>query len=257
MLKKVLMEEMTGPEFQEALQETDTAILPLGSTEALGNHGPLGADFLVASLVARRLGEEAQCLVTPTVPVGDTLELSHLPGTLSVGFDTLKAFYLDLCSCLVRHGIKRIFVLNAHLGNMRAIDYCGRMLRRQGVAAAQADWWRVAFAAAADLVESVHPYAHGGEVITSVLLALRPELVDLSQAVDEESREELAFHLQHTATSGGPFYTYPDFRDFCAGGGWGEPRFASADKGRKIVERAVERILGFLREFKGQPLPET
>jgi creatinine amidohydrolase len=108
----------------------------------------------------------------------------------------------------------------------------------------------------ADVVGSAeNAYGHGGEVITSVILAVRPDLVDLSRSIHERPKPGLAFHLKGIPTGGGPFYTYPDFTDYCESGGWGDARFATAEKGRIILERAVERITTFLTEFMSQPLP--
>lgn len=255
-MKKVLLAEMTSPEFQAVLRETDTVIVPVGSTEVLGRHGPLGADHLIAAELARRLGEQTGCPAAPVVPYGDALELRRWPGTISVRFDVLKMLYLDICESLLRHGVRRLFFLNTHLMNLRAVDWCGRTLRARGVPVAQADWWRVAFAAAEDLIESANsPKGHGGELITSVVLAVCPELVDRAAAVEEQPAEALAWHLPHGATSGGPFYTYPDFTDFCVSGAWGDPGAATAEKGRLILERGVRRMAQFLREFREQPLP--
>ncbi len=255
-MKKVLLAEMTSPELQAALRETDTVLIPVGSTEVLGRHGPLGADHLLAAELARRLGEESGCPVAPTVPYGDALELRDWPGTVSIRFDVLKLFYLDICESLLRHGARRLFFLNTHSMNLRAVDWCGRELRARGVPVAQGDWWRVAFAAAEDLIDSARwPKGHGGEVISSVVLAVRPELVDREAAADEQPSEAPGWHLPHTATSGGPFYTYPDFSDFCPSGGWGGTRAASAEKGRLIIERGVRRMAEFLRDFRARPLP--
>lgn len=254
MLKKILIAEMTSPEFCEAVKEEDTVIIPVGSTEVLGTHGPLGADFFIASEVAARIGEQAQCLVSPTIPVGDTTELFSWPGTINIGFDTLKQFYLDICTSLIRHGLKRIFFLTTHGLNTRAVDYCGRVLRQKGIPVSQAEWWRVAFSVSEDLIESSEsPNGHGGEVITSVIKALKPELVDLSSATVEKLKSGAAFHIEHTATSGSPFYTYPDFIDLCESGGWGDPTQASEEKGVLIIERAVNKIVEFLKDFKAQP----
>ena len=209
-MKKVLLAEMTSPELQAALREADTVIIPVGSTEVLGRHGPLGADHLIAAELARRLGEESGCPAAPTVPYGDAQELRGWPGTVSIRFDVLAG------------------------GGLVA----GGLRRRGGP-------------------HRVRPVSEGsrGEVITSVVLAVRPELVDRAAAAGEQPSEALGWHLPHTATSGGPFYTYPDFSDFCTSGGWGDIRTASAEKGRQIIERGVRRMAEFLRDFRARPLP--
>jgi len=256
-VNKVLLAEMSSREFRDALEETDTAVVPVASTEVLGDHGPLGADTFVADAVALAVARRAGCVVAPTIPVGDATELRFWPGTIWVDGDLLARLYLQVCESLLRHGIRRILFLNTHLGNLRAVDRCGRELRRQGVLAAQVDWWRVAFGCAGDLVESSQsPTGHGGEILASVVLAVSPVPIDFGKTVPEAPRPAAGFHAKGSAVGGGPFYTYPDFRDFTGSGGWGDPSKATAEKGRVILERAVERIVAFVGELKGQALPE-
>jgi creatinine amidohydrolase len=248
---------MTSRQFRAALQETDMALLPVASTEVLGEHGPLGADTFVADVVARRVAERAGCVVAPTIPVGDAGELRFWPGTIWIDGDVLKKLYLEICSSLHRHGIRRILFLNTHLGNLRSVDYCGRELRRRGVLAAQVDWWRVASACADDLVESaIAPTGHGGEILASVVLAASPVEIDFASARAETPRPASSFHAARSTVGGGPFYSYPDFRDFTGSGGWGDPSKATAEKGRIILDRAAQRIVDFAEEMKRQPLPE-
>jgi creatinine amidohydrolase len=257
-MTKFVMAEMSSREFREALRETDTALLPVASTEVLGDQGPLGADTFVAEAVARKVAERTACLVAPTIPVGDASELRFWPGTIWIDGEVLGRLYLEICNSLVSHGIRRILFLNAHLGNLRSVDYCGRALRRRGVLAAQADWWRVAFACGEDLVESIEsPKGHGGEILASVVLAASPVPVDFAAVPAEAPKKAARFHAKGSSVGGGPFYTYPDFRDFTASGGWGDPAKGTAEKGRIIIDRGVERIAAFVVELKSQPLPET
>ena len=256
-MTRFMMAEMSSVEFREALKETDTVLLPVASTEVLGDQGPLGADTFVADAVARKVAARTACFVAPTNPVGDASELRFWPGTIWIDGELLGRLYLGICNSLVCHGIRRILFLNTHLGNLRSVDYCGRQLRRRGVIAAQVDWWRVAFACAEDLAESTEsPKGHGGEIIASVVLAVSPVPVDFRAVRPQPPKEAARFHAKGSSVGGGPFYTYPDFRDFTASGGWGDPASATAEKGRIILERGVENIAAFVAELKRQALPE-
>lgn len=258
-MKRVLMSEMSSRELQAAFGETDTAIIPVASTEVLGAWGPLGCDAFVAEAIARRLGEDSGCVAAPVIPVGDALELRFWPGTITIAAETLQALYGDVCSSLVRAGARRLLFLNTHMMNLRAVDACGRILRARGVPVAQALWWQAAFAASRGIAgPAPGATGHGGEVIASVIMALRPDLVDTARVAGAQwqtPKEALAFHGRHAATAGGPFFTYPDFSDFCDLGGWGDPTGATAEKGRLIIERALASILRFVAEFRAQPLP--
>jgi creatinine amidohydrolase len=252
-MKNVLMAEMNAFEYKKALEETDTVIIPIGSTEILGTHSPLGTDHLLAYELARRLGEMTHCIVAPTIPVGDAIELSHWPGTITIRSHVLEELYHDICDSLVKHGLKRIFFFNNHLSNIPAVAAVGRSLRRKGILVAQVDWWRVAFLVSDDTIESkIHPKGHGGEVTTDVIMAVRPDLVDLTEATAESCKPPFDFHTKYTKYS---IFTYPDFTEYCESGGWGDPVHSTKEKGEKIIERALKIIADFMKDFKSQPLP--
>ena len=252
-MKKVLMAEMNSFDYRRALEETDAVIVPIGSTEILGTHSPLGTDHLLAFELSKRLGEMTDCIVAPTIPVGDALELSHWPGTITVRSHVLEELYRDICESLISHGLRRFFFFNNHLSNIPAVAAVGRSLRRKGILLSQVDWWRVAFLVSDDTIESkVHPKGHGGEVTTDVIMAVRPELVDLKQATPESCKPAFDFHTKYAKYS---IFNYPDFTDYCDHGGWGDPTHSTREKGEKIIERGLKIIADFIKEFKSQPLP--
>ena len=256
-MSKALLLEMTSAELRDAVSKGAVAIVPVASTEVLGHHGPLGGDVFVADEVARRLAEQIGGVAAPTIPVGEASDMMPWPGTLTIRPDVLADYYLDVCRSLAHHGFRRIFFVTAHLGNLAPVATCAKAMTREGVLVAQVDWWRAAARVAADLLTTdKQPTGHGGELISSVLLALRPDLVDLNAARETEPKAGLARHLPHTSISGGPFYTYPGFTDFTNSGAWGDVTHASAAKGQAILKRAVDYIAEFVTSLKQDPLPE-
>lgn len=256
-MAKALLLEMTSAELSSAVAGGAIAIVPVASTEVLGHHGPLGADVFVADEVARRLAETVGGVATPTIPVGEASDMMPWPGTLTIRSNVLADYYLDVCRSLAHHGFRRIFFVTAHLGNLTPVAVCAKAMRLEGVLVAQVDWWRAAARAGNDLLTTERqPTGHGGELITSVLLALRPDLVDLGAARDTEPEPGLARHLPHTLISGGPFYTYPGFLDFTKSGAWGDVTHASAEKGKEILDRAVSYLAEFVTSLQDDPLPE-
>jgi len=251
---------MTSPAYAEAAGEAPGIIIPLGSVEVLGNHGPLGADLFVADAVSEEIARRSSFLIAPAIPYGDTLELEGWPGTVHVPGDTLAALYIAVARSLSGpgRGPKRVAFLACHSLNIRAADAACRRLRGDGVPVCILDWWKTAFQAGDELaaerpdlfppVENA-PKGHGGDIITSVVMALRPETVDSAAAANEVPRPGLAFHGPRTATSGGPFYTYGTFADYCDTGAWGDVSRASAGKGMAIIRRAADRSAEFLAEF--------
>lgn len=248
--------EMTSDEAARRAADEALVILPVASTEVLGHHGPLGADVFVADEVAVRLATSVGAVVAPTLPVGDASDMLPWPGTLSIRPAVLTEVYVDVCESLAAHGFRRVLFLTAHLGNIAAVAACARRVQAKGILAAQVDWWRAAARVAADLlVTSDYPTGHGSELITSVLMALRPDLIDPARARGMTPLAGLARHLPHTPIGGGPFYTYPTFKDFTRDGAWGDVTHASAEKGEKVLELAVPFIAEFARTLMSDPLP--
>jgi len=177
--KKHLLEQMTWPEALKAFSgNTTVVVIPTGSTEQHGPHLPLGTDFLIAHDLARRVGERADVIVTPTLPVGYAEYHTAFPGTLSIHEDTLARVYMDVCEHLVRYGATHILVVNGHGGNMTALRQCGEELRKRRVPMAIACWWQMSQVVNPEWLAT----GHGDYVETSAVLAVNASLVDLSMA---------------------------------------------------------------------------
>lgn len=238
---------MTSPEFEEAVRESKTLIIPISSIEQTGRHCPVGTDFLVAQAVASRIAEKSHSIAAPTIPYGDALELDFWPGTIDVGSEALAIYVEAVARGFIRHGIKNIVFLCTHSLNVKSVDMVCRKLHREGYGTCIVDWWKAVAAVASGDSLSEEPSGHGGEIITSVAMALFPDLVQLEKATDEDSLPGLAYVARHMP--GTPFIDYGDFRDYCASGAWGRVKgIASAEKGRTWVSKAIEASAEFIDE---------
>ena len=111
-----------------------------------------------------------------------------------------------------------------------------RRLQMQGCGVGAIDWWKAVGEAAKGQTGSAAPFGHGGEVITSVMLALAPGAVDMESAQDESPLPALSFVAAHGP--GSAFVAYGNFRDYCRSGAWGEVRgIATAEKGRAWIDK--------------------
>jgi creatinine amidohydrolase len=216
------------------------AVLPAGAVEVYGPHLPLGSDFLVAEAVGRLVAARIGALCLPVIPVGYSADLMSFPGTLYVPPEAFKGYVSGICRSLLAWGFRRILFLNTHLGNVRIIDQVADELTAAGEAKClQIDWWRFANPLGSDLWESGDWSAgHAGELGTSVLQYLRPELVHSERQVD--------------FIPAGPMLPagaedYRPFRQITASSVLGQPSAASAKKGAEVVERALDAIVDLAR----------
>ena len=250
MKETFLVAEMTAAEYKERVAAAPAVLLPLGSIEVLGAHGPLDADYLLAQHVAVLVAERTGCLVAPAIPYGDTLELAAWPGTVCVPPAVLEGYYYAVAHSFMTTGAaKRLVFLNFHSLNNNAVHAVGRRLKHEGHQVFLVDWWKTVGMQAGDLiVDRAHGYGHGGEMITSVVMALDAGLVRAEQAQNEQPAEKLSYYGKYLMNSGSPFVAYGDFHDYCTGGAWGDTSHATAEKGAELIRRAVEAIGDFLAE---------
>ncbi|MEM3619379.1 MAG: creatininase family protein, partial [Candidatus Korarchaeum sp.] len=99
---------MSYREFQEAIEETELAILPLGVCEAHGPHLPLGTDFLISEWLSLRVAEKVNALVAPPLYYGVAVGLSGYMGTITISDSTLESLIHEILSELASNGFGRV-----------------------------------------------------------------------------------------------------------------------------------------------------
>jgi creatinine amidohydrolase len=179
----ILFDELTRDDLR-ALAPDTVVLLPVGATEQHGPHLPVGTDRFavehIAREAARGIADRLPIVVAPTLPFGSSHHHLAFGGTLSLGTETYYRVISDLVDSLLTDGFRRVFVLNGHGGNHELIQLAVRDLALARAAdLAAASYWTVAWD---DLVRlETHRYGrfpgHAGTFETSLVLALRPELV--------------------------------------------------------------------------------
>ena len=261
-VKKSYLLEMTWEEFRDLVDEKTVMLVPMGSTELEGPHLPLGVDTIVAEGIAQRLCGEDGVVIGPTLPVGYSKWFGPFPGTISLEQETLTEVLSEYCACLFGHGIRRILFLNSHRGNNACIDHVARTLvLQQPVRVAMLSIWKAAndLIAGNDLIAE-GTFTHAGEVMTSVILALRPDLVDNSKIQPDiaKSPEGSGFRVKNslgeTEFQGSIQMLYQHIRDVTETGVFGDPTTASAEKGEQVLNLITDYAKAFLREFRTLPI---
>lgn len=238
-----LLAEATWPRVTEA--PVEVAILPWGATEAHNTHLPYGTDTFQASAVAaeaaRLAGERGvRVIVLPAVPFGVQTGQLDIPLCLNMNPSTQAALLGDLARSLEGQGIRRLVVVNGHGGN----DF-RPMIRelqpRVGILLCTLDWYRAVDPAPFfDL-----PGDHAGELETSVMQHLHPELVlPLEEAGKGHARPHRVAAFRE-GWAWAPRRWSAVTRDT----GVGDPRGATAQKGERYFGAVTERIAGFLVEL--------
>lgn len=229
------------------------AILPLGATEQHGRHLPPDTDWIIAEAVAgraaERLGGELALHVLPVERIGYSLEHLDLGRTETLGWQEATERWIGIGRDCRAAGFDKLALLNAHGGNSPLMTIVVTELRvRHEMLAVATSWTR--FGWPADLVgEHERAYGiHGGFIETSVMLALRPDLVDMSAAADFPSRQEqLARDYRHLRAYGPHAFGWR-MSDLSPAGVTGNAAAATPEAGRRLLDHAVGGFCELLRE---------
>ena len=250
----VFMAEMTNPELEAFLAKAgdgSTVLVPVGSTEQHGPHGPLGTDAFIPTEIAGRIAREIGAIVAPTVNYGLSYPHAGFTGVIYLRMSTFAALMEDLCAQLSAMGFRRIVFLNGHYDNTYAIAYAcaaaadaGRLA--QHCRAFPVNYWDgMTPDEAAEFFDPANGlHANKGE--TSAVLAINPDYVDMAAAnIEMPPFPEVAAGgaAVHTAF----FFSVPgSIKRATSSGTWGDAREANAAFGQRyldVVTRTTVRLL--------------
>lgn len=241
------MDEMSWSEFDQFRKETNTIIIPTGAVEVYGPHLPMGTDGIVAMAVAERVAKKIGCLISPLLPLGESSALTCFPGTLTISREVLQSVINEVFLQLIHYGFKNFMFITGHAGNVDPISYyCRKYQSEYGIHCGQVDWWRFTNANGGEVFTLKGHMAHGhaSECGTSVMLYLRPDLVHMDRATRVEPSTEFYTHYND-------FIRYIPLNAKTSNATVGDATVATAEKGEKIVDLCVERIVEYMKyEFK-------
>lgn len=253
----VLMEEMSWTEIRDAIRSgKDTALLVAGSIEQHGPHLPVMTDSLVGKHIAEQAAVKlGNALVAPVLQ--PALAEHHLgfPGTISLNFQDFIAVLTDYCSSLAQAGFKNIVLISAHGGNTDTIIAYAPRIAKQLLQ--QTNVYVATGAVGPDearrrkaLAEKYHVSVgqagvHSGWLETSMVLAVRPDLVDMNQAV--AGLDQDSFYSPENMKRNQLRGFAVGVKPYSANGILGDPRGASAEAGRELLKMAIEELVQTVR----------
>jgi creatinine amidohydrolase len=256
---KFLYDELTWPEIREIVKEDRVVLIQTATLEDHGPHLPLVTDVLVGWEVAKRAAEMTSqdvLLLSPNYH-GYSPHHADFPGGIYIKGETFLEYLLDITHSLIHHGFRKILIYNAHGSNGPWVNLVARLtvMRHSDVEV----WCAVAnlsgfsdYRKNRDEILTVRGGSnHAGEAETSQMLAIRPDLVDMSKA-----RKEMPLWGDGAPQGAGLDVDRP----FVWGGEWwsgisesgviGDATAATKEKGEKLLELQVSTLVKIIKKAK-------
>ena len=243
------LDRMTWAEVKEEIQKgRDTVVVPFGSTEQHGRHMPLGTDAVLGDVIGWGLAGRLGAFLAPTVRFGCSEHHLAFTGTISLGEKTFCSIVTDVVASLSVHGFRRIVLLPTHGGNFKPLAKAvARIEPAKGVRIlAFTDLEGLVNAAVESSkafgVDAAKSGAHSGEWETSLMLALKPELVKMDWAA-----EGFVGELSEIMSK-----VFDGIQNLDQNGVLGDPRPATAEAGKKYLKDIIEFLhLWVGKQYKG------
>ncbi len=257
------LDALSGPEAAHALGPQSIVLVPVGAIEQHGPHMPLSVDYVIADAAAKAvvesLGDEFDVWMIPTLPYSKSNEHAWSAGTVWLSSTTMHHLLGDIGRCVSRTGARRIVFLNGHGGNSTLLNVACRELRLEHglltflVHAFIPPAYSSSPPSAASSGE-LGMGIHAGYQETSVMMHLRPDLVNLDLAV--RNVPEWLTENEHVRFGGTVQFGWLS-NDFGPSGHIGDPTGASADAGKVLFDDAVRVVGDQLREIAAFDFPDA
>lgn len=229
------------------------AVLPLGAHEQHGPHLPFDTDTLIAAGIVerltRRLPKDLPVTFLPVEPVGYSVEHMDVEGTRTLTFKEAIDRWLAIAAHLAGLGVRKLVLLNAHGGNAPLMTIVATEARvRFNMLVVATSWTR--FGVPEEVITPAEKAIdiHGGDIETSVMLALYPDRVEMGKAADFPSRQsDFARHFTHLRAYGPHAFGWK-MSDLNPQGVAGNAAAATSQKGERLIAHAVNGLLELLRD---------
>jgi creatinine amidohydrolase len=210
------------------------------------------------------LAADLKVLFLPTQAVGLSPEHANFPGTLTLKNETVIRLWTDIAESVATCGIQKLVLLNSHGGNVSVMDLVARDLRaRLNMLVYSVSWFNLPLldAQGGDVNALFDPQEHrfgihAGDIETSMMLALVPAHVNMSQAQNFTSSAQIRSSKFDILGNGRSAKLAWQTQDYNPAGAVGNAANATVDKGQALINAAARALASLLVEIDNLP-PDT
>ncbi len=236
----IFLEDLTWPEAEKVLRPETVVVIPIGAeSKEHGPHLKLKNDWLMAEYLKRRVLEQADVVVAPTVNYHYYPAFGEYPGSTTLRLETARDLMVDICRSLARYGPHRFYALNTGVSTLRALRPAAEILAVDGILLRYTNMGTIA-QPVEDQVKQEAGGTHAEEIETSMMLYIAPESVEMKKAVKD----------YHPGPGGG-LTRHPDGKgDYSATGVFGDATLATREKGEKLIRAMIANILKEINDLR-------
>jgi creatinine amidohydrolase len=234
-------------------------LMPIGHTEQHGFHLPLSVDTIIIDAIAQGTAKAIpdKAFTLPVMPYGVSTHRSSFAATMNAGGRAFEDFWLAVIDVLVARGFDRFYLMSGHGGNtsflVNIVKYAGERHRRIFCATAFLHTSGSIGAAAIEKYRTsqIGGMGHAGELETSFVLHLRPDLCHMERVVDETDFVATPNYYMDWI-EGGSLVANPPWDDDSQTGAYGAGSHGTAEKGRLWLEAAIQEKIMHVNEIHEQ-----
>lgn len=234
-------------------------LIPIGHTEQHGYHLPLAVDTFIIDAIAKGTSTKlpTRSYAMPVMPYGVSTHRSSFAATMNAGGRAFEDFWIAVIDALASRGFDRFYLMSGHGGNtsflVNIVKYAGERHRRIFCATT---WLHTSGSIGAEALKKYRTSAiggmgHAGELETSYMLHLRPDLCQMERVVDETDFVSTPDYYMDWI-EGGALVANPPWDDDTKTGAYGAGSHGTAEKGRLWLEAAIEEKADHVEQIHEQ-----
>lgn len=241
--KGVLLEDLTWMEAEKILSEKTVVVIPLGA--AAKEHGPhlkLKNDWIIAEYLKKRVLEQSNVVIAPTINYHFYPAFLEYPGSTSLRLETARDLIIDVCKTLSHYGPRRFYVINIGISTLRALQPASEALAKDGIILRYTDLLKIT-GPVEKAIGKQEGGTHADEIETSMTLYMAPATVDMKKAAKDYHPSEVRRFTRDPKAKG----------IYSPTGIFGDATLATKAKGKQITKALLDGILKEIEDLRQSP----